>query len=219
MRVMHFMTPIDEFSCYYFVAVAWDTNIEDDNVGDGVRAIVMQTLADEDGPMIEKCQAYMGETSDLFSLRPLLLQTDGMAIKARRRMDKILKEAAARDSGADPAATAGAEAVAEPAGVNAARQSITRNAGNRFSARMLRACRIVRLTARRGKRAACWPQNAGAGSITRSRLGPSPLLPAHHNKHYVFFEKLRSEELIVVGTKELSPRALSHQKAETFRMG
>lgn len=98
MRVMHFMTPIDELSCYYFVGVFWDTNIHDEAAVDGVRAIVLQTLSEEDGPMIEKCQTYMGETTDLFSLRPLLLQTDGIAIKARRRMDKILAAAQAADS-------------------------------------------------------------------------------------------------------------------------
>ena len=92
MTVMHFMTPIDELSCYYFFAIGWDTNIEDQEAADRVIGIVVQTVLDEDGPMIEKCQAYMGDTDDLFSLKPILLQTDGMAIKARRRMEKLLKD-------------------------------------------------------------------------------------------------------------------------------
>jgi len=90
MTVMHFMTPIDELNCYYFFAIGWDTNIEDEEAADRVIGIVVQTVLDEDGPMVEKCQAYMGDTTDLFTLKPILLQTDGMAIKARRRMEKIL---------------------------------------------------------------------------------------------------------------------------------
>lgn len=92
MIAMHFMTPIDEMNCYYFFAIGWDTNIEDEEAAEQVHQIVLQTIHDEDGPMIEKCQAYMGDTADLFSLRPILLQTDGMAIKARRRMEKIIQD-------------------------------------------------------------------------------------------------------------------------------
>ena len=92
MTVMHFMTPIDELNCYYFFAIGWDTNIEDEKAADDVIGIVVKTVLEEDGPMIEKCQAYMGDTDDLFSLRPILLQTDRMAIVARRRMQKLLDE-------------------------------------------------------------------------------------------------------------------------------
>jgi phenylpropionate dioxygenase-like ring-hydroxylating dioxygenase large terminal subunit len=38
---------------------------------------------DEDEPMIEACQRNMG-TSDLMSLKPVLLQTDASAVRARR---------------------------------------------------------------------------------------------------------------------------------------
>lgn len=91
MIVVHLITPIDETSCYYFVGLGYDTNIEDENGVRGVRDIVLQTLADEDGPMIEMCQEYMEGETDLFALKPILLQTDGVAIKARRRMQKLLE--------------------------------------------------------------------------------------------------------------------------------
>ncbi|MBS7668705.1 aromatic ring-hydroxylating dioxygenase subunit alpha [Croceicoccus gelatinilyticus] len=91
MIVVHLITPIDEHSCHYFVAIGWDTNIEDEEAADRVIGIVRQTLVDEDGPMIELCQTYMDGETDLFALKPLLLQTDGVAIKARRRMSKLLE--------------------------------------------------------------------------------------------------------------------------------
>ncbi|WP_158085617.1 aromatic ring-hydroxylating dioxygenase subunit alpha [Henriciella aquimarina] len=92
MIVMHFLTPIDEFNCYYFFAIGWDTNIEDQEAADRVLGIVLQTIIDEDGPIVEDCQAYMGETSDLFSLRPVLLPTDGVAVKARRRLEELIQD-------------------------------------------------------------------------------------------------------------------------------
>jgi len=90
-QVMHFITPIDDMSFYYFIAVGWDVNTNDTEAADAVERIVQQTIVEEDGPMVEMCQAYMGENIDLFSMRPILLQTDSMAIQARRRMDKLLK--------------------------------------------------------------------------------------------------------------------------------
>ena len=98
MKALHFMTPIDDMNFYYFYAVGWDLNIDDKAIPDRVHEIAKQTIIDEDGPMLEDCQAYMGDTSDLFSLRPLLLQTDGVAIKARRRMEKLVE---AQNSGSD----------------------------------------------------------------------------------------------------------------------
>lgn len=90
MTGMHFITPIDELNCYYFYAIGWDVNIHDAQATEEVFKIVEQTVIDEDGAMFEKCQAYMGDNEDLFSLKPILLQTDVMAIKARRRMQKLL---------------------------------------------------------------------------------------------------------------------------------
>jgi hypothetical protein len=42
-------------------------------------------------PMIAACQQQMG-TTDLFSLKPVLLQTDVATVKARRRVDSLLQQ-------------------------------------------------------------------------------------------------------------------------------
>ena len=41
--------------------------------------------------MIEACQRNMG-TTDLMSLKPVLLQTDGPAVRARRILDSLIEK-------------------------------------------------------------------------------------------------------------------------------
>jgi hypothetical protein len=50
-----------------------------------------RAFEEEDEPMIAACQEQMG-TTDLFSLKPVLLQTDVASIKARRRVDALLQQ-------------------------------------------------------------------------------------------------------------------------------
>lgn len=87
---LHLITPIDDYNCAYHLALSWNARIDDDEATDAVMEIVRQTVIDEDGDMFEKCQAYMGDNTDLFSLRPILLETDRMAIQARRQMQKLI---------------------------------------------------------------------------------------------------------------------------------
>jgi vanillate O-demethylase monooxygenase subunit len=45
--------------------------------------------------MIRACQAQM-ETTDLWSLKPVLLQTDVASVRARRLLDELIAKEAAR---------------------------------------------------------------------------------------------------------------------------
>ena len=99
MIAMHFLTPIDELNTYYFYAIGWNGKVDNIEAGEKVAATVYKTIMVEDGPMIESCQTYMGETTDLFSLKPVLLPTDGMAVKARRRVNEAIElEAHSREA-------------------------------------------------------------------------------------------------------------------------
>ncbi|PZU10979.1 aromatic ring-hydroxylating dioxygenase subunit alpha [Sphingomonas sp.] len=55
----------------------------------------------EDSPMLAAVQANMG-TSDLWSLRPLILPGDAGAVRARRLLDKLIREEVALDAGKIP---------------------------------------------------------------------------------------------------------------------
>ena len=85
----HLLTPETETSTHYHWAVARDRQIHDIALGKGLAAGVRQAFEHEDEPIIEACQDMMG-TTDLMSLRPVILPGDGAAIRARRILAKLI---------------------------------------------------------------------------------------------------------------------------------
>jgi vanillate O-demethylase monooxygenase subunit len=59
-----------------------------------VNRILLGVFASEDKPMVEGQQQLMG-TTDLWSLRPLLLAGDAGAVRVRRMLERLIKEEAA----------------------------------------------------------------------------------------------------------------------------
>ena len=84
--IAHWLTPETETTTHYFWAAARDRHVGNAEFGAQVAAGVDAAFRNEDEPMIEACQRNMG-TTDLMSLKPLLLQTDGPAVRARRIID------------------------------------------------------------------------------------------------------------------------------------
>lgn len=82
------ITPVDEKSSHYFWNISRDKNINNPEIDEKVKAGVGDTFRDEDGAMVAMCQDLMDGEMDLMALNPILLPTDGAAIRARR----ILKE-------------------------------------------------------------------------------------------------------------------------------
>lgn len=79
----HWLTPETETTTHYFWAAARDRHVGNAEVSAQLIAGFTGVFRDEDEPMIEACQRNMG-TTDLMSLAPVLLQTDGPAVRARR---------------------------------------------------------------------------------------------------------------------------------------
>lgn len=92
MIALHFITPIDEMTAHYFFAGAWDAKIDNVEAGNAVGEIINKTIFLEDGPMIDDCQYNMGDNTDFFSLAPVLLETDGVAVKARRWVEELVED-------------------------------------------------------------------------------------------------------------------------------
>lgn len=88
----HCITPETEITCHYFFAAARNRRLEDADVDRELREIVERAFRAQDEPMIEAVQARMGPTSDLESLRPLLLSSDGPPVAARRRLSQLIAE-------------------------------------------------------------------------------------------------------------------------------
>lgn len=87
----HILTPESEWTTHYFYA-----NSRIDQVGDPQRDAAVREwqrvgFSEQDKPMIEAVQRNMG-TTDLMSLRPVLLSVDGGAVRARRVLAKLIEQ-------------------------------------------------------------------------------------------------------------------------------
>lgn len=79
----HWLTPETDTTTHYFWAAARDRHVGNAEVSAQMAAGFDAAFRHEDEPMIEACQRNMG-TTDLMSLKPVLLPTDGPAVRARR---------------------------------------------------------------------------------------------------------------------------------------
>lgn len=91
--IAHWLTPETEHTTHYFWAQARNRYVGDAQMSAAIAQGIDAAFRNEDERMIEACQRNMG-TTDLMSLKPLLLQTDGPAMRARRVLEAKLKEAA-----------------------------------------------------------------------------------------------------------------------------
>jgi vanillate O-demethylase monooxygenase subunit len=79
----HWLTPETPTSTHYFWAATRNRYVGNADVSAQMAAGIDAAFRNEDEPMIEACQQRMG-TTDLMSLKPVLLVTDGPAVRARR---------------------------------------------------------------------------------------------------------------------------------------
>ena len=87
----HILTPETETTAHYFFGA-------NRPLADGAEEVVATdheaqkiVFSTEDKPMFEACQELMG-TTDLWSLNPLLLSSDAAAVRARRVVDRIIRQ-------------------------------------------------------------------------------------------------------------------------------
>jgi hypothetical protein len=76
----HILTQEAKMSTHYFWSASRNFALDDDSCDASLCEAVAQAFGHEDEPMIAACQLYMG-TTDLFSLRPALLETDVQACR------------------------------------------------------------------------------------------------------------------------------------------
>jgi phenylpropionate dioxygenase-like ring-hydroxylating dioxygenase large terminal subunit len=93
--LLHLLTPIDETHTHYFFAISRNVAIDNEQAHAGMMEFARKAFEEEDEPMIAACQEQMG-TTDLFSLKPVLLQTDVATVKARRKVESLVKSEAAQ---------------------------------------------------------------------------------------------------------------------------
>jgi phenylpropionate dioxygenase-like ring-hydroxylating dioxygenase large terminal subunit len=88
----HLMTPETATTTHYFFSHTRNFQLDDLRVDERTRRWQKSGLTDQDGPMIEACQETMGTTTDLMSLRPVLLSIDAAAVRVRLVLAKLIEE-------------------------------------------------------------------------------------------------------------------------------
>jgi len=86
---LHSMTPASETHTHYFACNTRSFNVEDAGFNAFLRGQLLHAFQVEDKPMVEAVQRNMG-ISDLWSLRPAMLPSDGGAVSVRRRLAKLI---------------------------------------------------------------------------------------------------------------------------------
>lgn len=87
---IHLLTPQTETSTHYFWAMARNVKLDDESLSQAVWEGVNQAFALEDKPLIEMQQREIGEV-DLMAMKPVLLQTDSTAVRARRMLAAMME--------------------------------------------------------------------------------------------------------------------------------
>jgi len=87
----HIVTPETEFSCHYFFATARNYRLYDTEMDEAIAKWQRIGFGEQDRKMLEAIQKEMN-TSDLMSLKPVLLPVDGAAMRARRILAQLLSE-------------------------------------------------------------------------------------------------------------------------------
>jgi len=101
MPSLHLLVPENEQKTHYFYAMGRNVELENEGLSAMVGEMARRAFEDEDEPMIRACQDMMG-TTDLFSLKPVLLKTDVAAVRARILLDKLISNEE-RESAGEPA--------------------------------------------------------------------------------------------------------------------
>jgi phenylpropionate dioxygenase-like ring-hydroxylating dioxygenase large terminal subunit len=103
---LHNVTPASGSSCHYFFCSTRKFNVDDVEFNSMLGQLITRAFEQEDKPMLEKQQANIG-TSDFWSLKPILLNIDTAAVRARRILARSIDaertpESAAAVRGAGP---------------------------------------------------------------------------------------------------------------------
>lgn len=87
----HFLTPETMTSTHYFVRGGHDMQIDNAEFTAGMKQGVLGIFGQEDVPMIEAQQKFLGG-ADLIEKRPAILSGDAGAMRARRILAKLIRE-------------------------------------------------------------------------------------------------------------------------------
>lgn len=116
----HLLTPETETTTHYFWTVGRDRKTDDTALDDLILTSLTRIFSTQDGPMIAQQQEAMGDETDLFAHRPVILSSDAAAVRARRILQRMIREeqGLSNSSAATPAASAKSQRAEQVVAVN-----------------------------------------------------------------------------------------------------
>jgi vanillate O-demethylase monooxygenase subunit len=91
LHMVHLLTPVNETETRYYWIAARNMAVGNEEVSHLMTQAIMHAFQAEDEPIIEAIQENMG-TTDLMSLKPVLLSGDGASVRARRIIESLIKD-------------------------------------------------------------------------------------------------------------------------------
>jgi len=88
----HMVTPQDEFNSHYFWSIARNRKIDDADASQHLFNVANKIFATEDLPMIEAQQENMDGRTDLMAMKPVSLEPDIPAVRARRILRQLIED-------------------------------------------------------------------------------------------------------------------------------
>ena len=90
------MTPETQETTHYFFAATRDFAVDDPELNARIAAGRVKIFSEEDLPMIEAQQNRMNG-QEFWSLKPALLRSDEGAVRARRKLDEMIRKEAEQE--------------------------------------------------------------------------------------------------------------------------
>ncbi len=87
----HLVTPATEYRAHYFWSIARNRQVNDEAASAKLQAIAQRIFTTEDIPMIEAQQRNIGNVTDILSLKPVSIDPDIPAVRARRILAELIR--------------------------------------------------------------------------------------------------------------------------------
>ena len=88
----HLVTPATEYRSHYFWSIARNRKIGDAAESAKLQAIAQRIFTTEDIPMIEAQQRNMGAETDVLAFKPMSIEPDIPAVRARRMLAERIRD-------------------------------------------------------------------------------------------------------------------------------
>ena len=98
MDVYHFLTPETDRSANYHWIASRTYGLDNEAYDEKLAETITRAFATEDEPMIAACQANMRDETNIYAMRPALLETDRACVLVNKQLGQMIKKEATAET-------------------------------------------------------------------------------------------------------------------------